>query len=436
MHCDRMEIILKTYRGVTWLVLLSILTALCCGCERAAFTEGAQNTIAAVSMEETPIVNYTVPQVKPNILVNQWEYPSAGDKEAVVKGRELPEFFNLVNADTGEIVYSGSIAEISYNEEAGLSMGLANFSDYTKEGSYYLECEKIGRSLTFSIQEDAYEQLFLEIYQNLITACREQRAAVSDVTALLTVYEWYPDIFPDEDGNEIPDVLEETAEWITQREKAETLAEDSDNSLYVAVLAKFSYLYQKFDIYYATECLQRASALFSQEQESMGKDADNFYALTELYRATGLSTYRNQIVDYADYFQDNTSFWEEQSYLYGAMTYISTRQKVDVALCNIFMDSLMSRGEEIAGRYSEMIHPLSARNNGADDLLKRVRELSCCNYILNNYEYTGIMEEFLHYLMGKNVESVCFYPDEGEQSGYLFLLAQLAATAGKRENQF
>lgn len=419
---------MKRSRRAAWLLLLSILAGLSCGCG-AAFTEGGQNVLAAVSMEEVPIINYTVPQLKPNILVDQLAYCSEGKKEAAVKCRELPEGFRLMDAATGEVVYSGSLEKISYNDEAGVYTGLAVFSDFTEEGRYYLECDKIGRSLSFAIQANAYERLFLEVYQELIAACREQAASVSNVTVLLTVYEWYPAIFPDEDGNEIPDVLEEAAEWIARREQTGEHVKDS--ILYVAALAKFSYLYQKFDIDYATECLQHASAIFTQE-ESIGQDADHFYALTELYRAAGLSAYRNQIADYTTFFQKNTSFLEEQSYLYGAMTYMSTRQTVDITLCNVFMDSLMGRGEELSERYGEMIDPFTARNNGADDLLKSVRELSCCNYILNNYEYTGIMEEFLHYLLGKNEGAVCFYPQEGEKSGYLFLLGQLAATADRR----
>ena len=37
------------------------------------------------------------------------------------------------------------------------------------------------------------------------------------------------------------------------------------------------------------------------------------------------------------------------------------------------------------------------------------------------------MEELADYLMGKNVKSVCFYPNEGIRTGYICLLAQLAA---------
>lgn len=418
---------MKKNKGVTWLLLFSMICVMCCGCNKTAPAQNvANNHVTVVSMEGTAVVNYTLPQVKPNILVDQRGYMVSSDKEVAVKGKTLPEEFRLVDAETGKVVYSGVIEEVNYSEEAKLYSGLAVFSDYTVEGTYYLECDIIGRSLDFVVQGDTYEKLFLEVYQEMIVACQEQKGTVSDITALLTAYEWYPGIFPDEDWDEIPDVLEEIAAWIERCEKTED--HTNDGPLYVAALAKFSYLYQKYDIRYATECLQHASAVFEQLQKPIGKDADNFYALTELYRATGMATYRNQIKDYAAFFKDNTSYLEEQSYLYGAMTYIATRQSVDVDMCDVFMDSVMSRGEEISKLYEEMIHPVTAKNNGADDLLKRVRELSCCNYILNNYQYTGIMEEFLHYLLGENVESVCFYPDTGEKSGYLFLLAQLTAT--------
>ena len=153
-------------------------------------------------------------------------------------------------------------------------------------------------------------------------------------------------------------------------------------TLYVAALAKFSYLYQKYDLQYATECLQHASAVFSKMQTPMGKDADYFYALTELYRATGLHTYRNQIQDYASYFQGNSSYLGETSYLYAAMTYLVTRQQVDVELCNTFMSDIMDRGEEVSNLYEDMIHPITAKNNGVDDLMNRAQELFCCNYVL------------------------------------------------------
>lgn len=414
----------RVFGGLLYVMMLAVL---CMGCGSTTQTGEVQNTyVGAASMESTPVINYIVPQVYPNILINREGYLVSGNKEAAVKGKQLPSLFHLVDASTEQVVYSGTIEDITYNEEKDLYTGLAVFTDFTKEGTYYLECDKIGRSLSFTLQGQLYKQQFLEMYETVIQTCEEHTAAVSDITALLTAYEWYPAVFPDEDFDTVPDVMEVIADWIVENEKVET--DEKHETLYVAALAKFSYLYQKFDLQYATECLQHASAVFSKMQAPLGKDADYFYALTELYRATGLHTYRNQIQDYASYFQGNSSYLGEASYLYGAMTYLITRQQVDVKLCNTFMSDIMDRGEEVSNLYVDLIHPITAKNNGVNDLLNRAQELFCCNYVLNNYEYTHIIEEFLDYLMGRNLESVCFYPEEGVKSGYLLLLSQLAAT--------
>ena len=96
-------------------------------------------------------------------------------------------------------------------------------------------------------------------------------------------------------------------------------------------------------------------------------------------------------------------------------------------LCETFMGNLMDRAEEISKRYEEMIDPVTAKNNGSTDLLQCAVELSCANYIMNNYQYTKITEEFLHYLSGQNSESISFYETDEDRIGYVLLLAQLAA---------
>lgn len=411
--------------------LLILLAVGCIGCGETAQTEEESNPYAgAVSMESTPVINYIVPQLSPNILINQKGYSVGCEKEASVTGKSIPASYQVVDAETEEIIYSKTFEKVIFNEELKLYTGVAVFSDLNQEGSYYLECDKLGRSYTFEIKKDLYSVLLQEIYEEMLQACREQTITTRDITVLLTAYEWYPEVFPDEDANEIPDVMEAVASWIAACEKKET--EDEHETIYVAALAKFSYLYQKYDMQYATECLQHASVVFSKMQASLGRSADNFYALTEIYRATGLYTYRNQILNYASFFQGNTSYLGEASYLYGAMTYLVTRQRVDVSLCNIFMGDIMDRGEEVSNLYEDMIHPVTAKNNGVEDLLARAQELFCCNYVLNNYQYTHIIEEFLDYLMGRNREAVCFYPGEQTQSGYLLLLSQLTATMNRR----
>jgi len=406
-------------------VCACLLASCLWGCgEQTGTTEGVKAPVAATSMEDTPVIDYVAPQLLPNVLVDRIGYTVECEKKAAVKGSVLPEEFRLVDAVTGETVYSGSLEMITYDQELGIYTGYGRFDDYTTEGTYYLECDIIGRSYRFDIYRQMYGDLFQECYKGLMEDCRNRTLSVSEALAFLTAYEWYSAVFPDEDSDGVPDILEELQGWLVFMEESEADAKEGD--LYAAFLAKFGYNYQKFDQQFATDCLRRASTVFKQAQTSINKDTDSFVALTELYRATGLYTYRNQIIDYKSFFENNGSYLEETEYLYGSMTYMLTRQKVDVQLCDLFMNNLMARSEEVSKRYEDMIHPVAARNNGANDLLKRAVELSCANYVLNSYQYTNIIEEFLHYLMGQNAEAVIFYPEEGDRISYLFLFAQLA----------
>lgn len=409
-----------------------ILLAVLGGCGMQAEQENSVNPYSAVEgMESTPVVDYSVPRALPNILVDVRGYTAECEKRAAVKGRELPETFRLIDAGTKEEVFSGQLEKITYNEEWGLYTGVACFDEYIAEGTYYLECDMVGQSYRFGIEDSMYTELFREIYDIRMKDCEDRSLTIPDAMALLVAYEWYSEVFPDDNGDQIPDVLKSLQSWISFMEGSEP--EAGNAALYAAFLAKFSYNYQKFDQVYATDCLRRASTVYGQLQTALNRDADVFFALTEIYRATGLRTYRNQISDYKSFFENNGSYLEENSYLYGTMTYMATRQRVDVELCELFMNTLTNRGEEISKRYEDMIHPVAARNNGADDLLKSAEELSCANYVLNSYQYTQITEEFLHYLMGQNAESVCFYPGTGDRNSYMLLFAQLAKTHMEEE---
>ena len=104
---------------------------------------------------------------------------------------------------------------------------------------------------------------------------------------------------------------------------------------------------------------------------------------------------------------------------------------MDVDLCTVFMESIRNRGEELAKRSHNMIDAVMNVNNGTEDLLKRAEELSCANYVLYSYQYTEILEDFLHYLMGRNRDSVSYYPEEGDAADYLLLIAQQVSLADR-----
>lgn len=415
---------MKKYRILSGLTVL-VLLAGCGRAETESRTEAAVKSpyAGAVSMEETPVVDYIVPELTANVLVDLKGYSTDGKKTAAVRGRKAPGEFRLVDSKTGETVYTGSVTEVVFHAGQELYSGVIEFDGFDTAGSYYIECDILGRSHTFVIQEGLYQELFQAVYEELMESCRERTLAPSEALFLLEAYEWYPSVFPDEDKDGTPDVLREIRGLVAYRE--ENGVEAGEEGLYAALLAKFSYLYQKYDLSYATDCLKRASTVFGQIQTTTARDADSFFALTELYRATGRYTYRDQILEYKSFFDNNSSYLEDAEYLFGIMTYMATRQKVDVELCGRFMEQLMDRAEEISKRYEEMLHPVTAKNNGAEELLKHAVELSCANYVMNNYQYTGIEEEFLHYLMGQNPDSVSFYESGEDSARYLLLLAQL-----------
>ncbi len=423
----RTEIVKKIKRAFMGIGICGIsLWMTGCKDETIQEPEEIYNTFMASSMEEAPVVDYLVPQLLPNILTDRQGYSVSGVKKVFITGRELPETFTLVNVRTGETVYYGPIKEKNYDTQLELYVGYADFSQVDEPGSYYVECDMAGQSYRFDIKEQLYPELFEEAYGEAVKACESGSLSVLGAMRLLEAYEWYGELFPDQNRNNVPDVLERLQGWVTYRE--ENSAGTGEEALYAAFLAKLSYSYKNHDHQYATECLKRAATVFGQAPDAQAGDADSFYALTELYRATGLNTYRSRILEYKDFFEDNRTFPDEESYLYGSMTYLMTRQKVDADLCETFMYAIMSRGEEIAEQYWAMVAPAPSGNGASADLMKYVSELSCANFIWNNYQYTNIIEEFLHCLMGRNLESFSFYENDGDRSGYLRLFAQLAST--------
>ncbi len=417
--------------------ILSLLLLFNCigmtACGRTAVETGhvSYSSISSITgMESTPVINYTLPTLTPNVLVDQQGYASDGEKQAVVKSREQVENFRLIDKETGEIVYRGKVKTSGYNEDLQLYIGTADFTECEQTGTFYLECDKVGRSLDFTVQKEHYEELLGSLCGQVHENCQNRTITEEEIMTLLTACEWYPEAFTDENANGTPDLLEDIAQWL-EKTANDTEKQEPESMTYVAALAKFSYLYQKYDVQYATQCLQHASAVYTKLAAASGRDAQKFMALTELYRAAGLYTYRTQILEYKDFFEDNTSYLEETAYLYGAMTYLATRQPVDVDLCTVFMEDIRNRGEELAKRSDKMIDAVTSVNNGTEDLLKRAEELSCANYILYSYQYTEILEDFLHYLMGRNKDSVCYYPEEGSTAGYLLLIAQQVSLAGK-----
>lgn len=277
---------------------------------------------------------------------------------------------------------------------------------------------------------------------------RDVPTGCSTIDHLLLAYELYPEVFSDEvgipeSGNGIPDVLDEVKyeiDWLLKMQDNRSGAvysavSSADNAalgylLYIdpvtmdatiqfaATMAKFSYLYQNYDIEFATRCLKAADRAYRYAGQYLAdvSPEEYFYASTELYRATGNYGYHNEIREYLQQspvtdMNDNFVFW-------GCVTYLSTKQKVDVDACDVLIKILMQEGERIsyASKNSKFLVSMDEQKNGSAELLRDITRLAVVDHIITNHEYATVLQNHLHYLLGRNLQSVSYLDGTGSRN--------------------
>ena len=378
-------------------------------------------------MEAEPVIVYVKPETVPNLIVDRYGYSKNDELMAYVQGVQVPEQICVKEKKSQEIVYRGGLQNVIFDEKTKKYFGEFSFL-IPKEGTYFIQCEQLGKSYPFRVENEIYKNLAEELYTQITSASEKDSGAVEELLLLLLACEWHPGICEDKDGNGVPDVLDYIKVWI--RDNDFTDMKDSKISLYAAFLAKYSYLYRQYDLTYATECLHMASTIFVKTKNEKVKSADQFFALTELYRATGLAVYGDQILEYQAVFREKTEFYEEPSYLYGVMTYFLTRQEVDTSFCNMLMQKLLTCGETAAKECESLLESWRETTVDPDRLLYMTRQLSCANYVLESMQYSRIMGDVMHYLMGRNPGSRVYYSEADGAGMYFLLAAELAALDG------
>ena len=273
------------------------------------------------------------------------------------------------------------------------------------------------------------------------------------VDNLLMAYELNPESFLDdtgilESGNEIPDILDEAryeVDWLLKMQDAKTgavygaavtIAEEGtdiftapvvvtpismDATIYfAAALSRFSIVFGQFDEEYATIALKAADRAFTAYISSQDTDENYgvFMAAAQLYRATGNDKYK----DILDKFFSAEKFWNklysDENIFLGAVTYLSTNQAVDTDVCGKLMKALMRQSEDISQRAKDSYYQVADTDekDGFADLLRDMRSLSVVNHIIYNHEYTTIIEDHVHYLMGMNKDAVNYITGDTEHS--------------------
>jgi len=287
--------------------------------------------------------------------------------------------------------------------------------------------------------------------KDVVTACNV-------INLLLLAYELNGEQYSDEtnipeSGNQIPDILDEiryAIDWLIKMQDSTTGAVYSGVSvfpsttgdsysayvepisveatkLFCATMAKFSYLYQDFDTAYATVCLQAADRAWRYLNRNHRDllDENYFFAAAEMYRASGFHTYHNIVVQYlnsAEYLElfdarNKDSTWgnRQETIMMGAITYLLTRKRVDRTLCGEVMKNIMLIAEEISTRVriSQYLTYGNQKQDNNNELLADMFYLTIINNIIPNHEYGTIIENHLHYFMGRNSAGISYIDDVG-----------------------
>jgi endoglucanase len=192
-------------------------------------------------------------------------------------------------------------------------------------------------------------------------------------------------------------------------------------------MAKFSYLYQEIDNDYATECLKAADRAWRYLNRNHTEllDEKYFFAAAEMYRAAGYQAYHNIVAqyltseDYQNLFgasnKDGTWDSRQETIMMGTVTYLLTKKRVDRVLSSEVMKNIMLIAEEISAKV-RVSHYLTAGNRKQDnnnELLTDMFYLTIVNYIITNHEYGTIIENHLHYFMGRNSDGISYIDDVG-----------------------
>lgn len=430
-----------------------------------------QSPSEETGMLESAETDYEVPTVLPGISVDLYAYDTEADKKAILKGETLPASFDVCALDTGEVVLSGRVKRKEADSDDGLETAEADFSDLKTPGKYYIKTEILGKSKTFEIKDKAYDAEYEKAFEALkaleCSDCPVYVSFESDETKKLevsggwhtskygdrdvvegclavmdicTVYEYYPEIFEDalkEASKEI--------DWLFKMQNAETggvytsvahkEAGNADSKLvvggettratayYCACMAKYSVTAAKINQEKAAKALQQAVKAWNclEANKEIISDDQMYRAAVEMYRATGLSVYNNVILEYLKENADKE--YEGRLALDAAITYLDSQRATNVDYDTVLMANYMSRIQDRNDAAEADRYCVDEGEYTSDDYLRHVYEFIVADYIMSSLSYVSLEEDYLHYLNGRNAESVNFADSLITPDSYVKLMA-------------
>ncbi len=357
--------------------------------------------------------------VKPDgkILLNNAGYELEGSKIAMLTGAFDEETFTVTDADSGEEVFIGSIR---YRNETGT----CDFSDITAEGSYYITTDSGIRSDDLVISRDIYRQILAGRISRFGEDEPDKKADKDNfstcclrITDRLLTQEFFPSAIDGEavdDPMVIPRTVLLAKSDIEELKKTRLSSDPGMSYKYSAVMALFSYEYERFDRAYAAECREMSAQAYDKAEKGYEKgspkdkkaaDDKRYWASAQLYKLTGEKKYRTVAEDYAS--DPPKGFNREKTGYLGTIAYLTCYKGIDLNVGELLITSIMDDIND-AVRESFKDDFLAEAGDEPDDkqietIYENARLMVLGNYISKNIRYVNGGENQVAYLYGRNM---------------------------------
>ena len=362
-------------------------------------------------------VNYEIPVSRVRVLVDRGGYLTQRDKKVLFLGEDLSEEFRIVEEKSKEVVYKGKITRATYDKEMGETVSRGDFSEFTQEGTYYIETDRIGRSYPFMIGNQVYDSMFQALMeQEQHFTYEESATGVRDLGfgmhAMLLALQCHGSVF-EENKTLVPQLLA-SADWMLGRQDQNgSIYEDYEaTAVFCGIMAMYHNVFGKYDAKAAKAYLDasRKSWNWMEKQKSNSKQANaRFYAAAQRFRTEGDSKSQEVVVSYlkqheADIMKDRFSF-------YGAIVYLGTERNTDRGICSGLMQKLVSETEEIC--IASRKDNFGVYTRDMSDNLHKILLICFVDYITPSNEYASVMENTIHYIEGRNEEGSRYLGEDG-----------------------
>lgn len=354
------------------------------------------------------------------VLVNQSGYQTDRTKKVVLLGESSEESFHVIKKDTWETVFSGKIENAALENESGLYTAKGDFSELTEPGEYFIETSDKGRSYDFFIGDESYKSIFRDFIsvKNQISYEKEPHNIIDisqGLHTLLLALNCHGASFDEEKDIDFVTQLLQISEWLLSCQSQTDGSIENDyqaTAAFCGVMTMCAEDFGKYDITVYKKYMAASKRAWNwlKANESLQDKESYFYAAAQLFHITKEDDYKNSVEKYLSAANIQNICNNMFSYL-GALSYLDT-SGTDRDICTWIMQTLVNEAEEVCQLEKESSFLVCTQE--LEQGLQKVLGICFVDYVTPSDEYEVVIENTIHYIMGRNETGNCLVEGQGE----------------------